>query len=86
MTTEKPQSDRIKESIEILTHIKSLGIPHDSPEVAELRTHLNAYVKDGICWTGTVSFLRFGRMAEVNLPRRADKSIEVILRIPRASK
>ena len=85
-STEKPHAERVKETVEILKSISGLGIPLDSPEVAELRTHLNAYIKDGLCWSGSISFLRFGRIAEVNLPRRADKAIEVTLRIPRAGK
>ena len=84
--TEKPEADRIKETVEILKNIAGLGIPLDSPEVAELRTHLNAYIKEGLCWSGTISFLRYGRIAEINLPRRADKAIEVTLRLPRAGK
>jgi hypothetical protein len=81
--TEKPRLERVKETVEILRGIQNLGIPLDSPEVAELRTHMDAYVKDGICWSGSVSFLRFGRIADVNLPKRADKAIEVTLRVPR---
>jgi hypothetical protein len=85
-TTEKPQSERIQETVEILKSIKTLGIPLDSPEVTDLRAHLNAYIKDGLCWSGSISFLRFGRIAEVNLPKRADKAIEVTLRLPRATR
>jgi hypothetical protein len=85
-TTEKPHAERVKETVEILKSISGLGIPLDSPEVAELRAHLNAYIKEGTCWSGSISFLRFGRIAEVNLPRRADKAIEVTLRLPRAGK
>jgi hypothetical protein len=81
--SEKPQEDRLKESLEIFRSMKSLGIPFDSPEVQELKKYVDSYVRDGICWTGTISFLRFGRIAEVNLPRRADKQIEVTLRKPR---
>jgi hypothetical protein len=81
--SEKPKEDRLKESLEIFRSLQSLGIPWDAPEVCELKSYIDAYVKDGICWSGTVSFLRFGRIAEVNLPRRADKQIEVKLRIPR---
>jgi hypothetical protein len=81
--TEKPYADRIKETVEILQTIRGLGIPIQSPEVNELKGHLDSYIKDGICWSGTINFQRFGRMAEVNLPRRADKQIEVTLRVPR---
>lgn len=81
--SEKSKEDRLKESLEIFRSLKTLGIPFDSPEVQELKQYIDAYVRDGVCWTGTISFLRFGRIAEVNLPRRADKQIEVTLRKPR---
>ena len=81
--SEKPKEERLKESLEIFRSLKSLGIPFDAPEVQELKTHVDAYVRDGICWSGSVSFLAYGRIAEVSLPRRADKQIEVTLRKPR---
>lgn len=84
--TEKPVADRIQETLEIFNAIRTLGIPLDSPEVNELRGHFNAYIREGVCWSGTLNFLRFGRMAEVDLPRRADKDIVVNLRVPRAGR
>jgi hypothetical protein len=84
--TEKTKEDRVREVVNILRDIAALGIPLNSPEVADLRTHLDAYVKDGICWDGTINFMRFGRMADVILPRRADKAISINLRQPRASR
>lgn len=86
METEKPKEDRVKETVTILRSLRELGIPLNSPEVMELRSHLDSYVNDGIVWSGTISFQRFGRMADVNLPRRADKLIEVTLRLCRAGK
>jgi len=80
MTTEKPKEDRVKETVTILQKFKALDIPLDCDEVKELRQHLNAYVNEGTVWSGTISFRRFGRMADVNLPRRADKPIEITLR------
>ncbi len=84
MITEKPIGDRVSEIMKIMNEIKSLNIPLDAPEVAELRLHCNAYIKEGLCWSGNISFLRFGRIAEVDLPRRADKYVSVNLRLPRA--
>jgi hypothetical protein len=83
--SEKPKDERLKESLEIFRSLKSLGIPFEAPEVCELKTYIDAYVNDGICWSGIISFIRYGRIAEVNLPRRADKQIEVKLRVPRVS-
>ena len=79
--TDKSKFDRVKETVKLLQKFPELGIPVDSPEVQELKEHLDAYVKDGTCWSGTVSFERFGRVAMVKLPKRADKPIEVTLRI-----
>ena len=84
--TEKPVADRIQETLEIFNAIRTLGIPLDSPEVNELRGHFNAYIREGVCWSGTLNFSRFGRMADVELPRRADKDIVVNLRVPRAGR
>ena len=80
MTSEKPKEDRVKEVVTILNKFKTLDIPLDAPEVQELREHLNAYVNEGTAWSGTISFRRFGRMADVVIPRRADKTIEITLR------
>jgi hypothetical protein len=83
MATEKPKEDRVRECVTILRDLQSLGIPLQSPEVAELKQRINAYITEGIAWEGSVDFLAYGRIAEVNLPRRADKPVEVRLRLPR---
>ena len=83
MKTEKPVGDRVREVVEIMKKLRTLGIPSDAPEVAQLKSHFDAYIRDGECWSGSVSFLAYGRIADVNLPRRADKPIELTLRVPR---
>ena len=83
MKTEKSKDLRLKECVEILKKITGLGIPLESSEVQELKQHFDAYIKDGECWQGSVSFLAYGRIADVNLPKRADKTVEVTLRVPK---
>jgi hypothetical protein len=83
MACEKPVGDRIKECAVILNDIKSLGIPEKCPEVEQLRSVMNDYIRDGTTWSGTIDFSAYGRIAEVVLPRRADKAVEVTLRLPR---
>jgi hypothetical protein len=85
--SEKPQADRLKESIAVLKKLTvDLGIPYSSPEVQELKSRFDEYIKDGICWNGTVSFAAYGRVAIVNLPRSAKKPIEVTLKQSRVTK
>lgn len=83
MTTEKPVSDRVSETIRILKEIRDMGIPSACAEIAELRMRFNEYIVNGTCWSGTIDCMRFGRMMEVELPRRADRAVEVRFRIPR---
>ncbi len=83
--SDKPQAERIKECVHILREIVGLGIPIHAPEVQELKQHIDSYIKEGVCWSGSVNFSAYGRIAEVDLPRRADKFVEVTLRKPRIS-
>jgi hypothetical protein len=80
--TEKPLAKRLKEVVELLGKLTGeLGIPLESPEVQELKGHLDAYVRDGLCWSGTVSFEAWDhRVAHVVLPKSATKPIEVVLK------
>ena len=80
--SEKPIAKRLKEVVELLSKITGdLGIPLESPEVQELKGHLDAYVKDGVCWAGKISFEAWDhRVAHVVLPRSATKPIEVVLK------
>jgi hypothetical protein len=86
MASEKPLPDRVRECVSILKDIEGLGIPTLSPEVSKLRAHFNDYIRDGTCWSGTIDFSAYGRIAEVSLPRRADKAVEVLFRVPRAKR
>lgn len=80
--SEKPIQKRLKEVVELLSKLTGeLGIPLESPEVQELKGHLDAYVKEGLCWAGKVSFEAWdNRVAHVVLPRSATKPIEVVLK------
>jgi hypothetical protein len=80
MASDKPIGDRIKECTAILNDIAGLGIPSCSPELAKLRSRMNTYIRDGMYWSGTIDFSEYGRVAEVVLPRRADRAVEVLLR------
>jgi hypothetical protein len=77
----KPKDARVRESITLLKKFGQLGIPLTEPAVKELKKHLDDYINNGTCWKGSIDFLRFGRIADVNLPRGADETIEVTLRI-----
>jgi len=84
MASEKPKEDRLRECIAVIQKLtKDLGIPYNSPEVQELKGHFDAYINDGTVWNGNVSFAAYGRIAVVNLPRKATSPVEVTLRATR---
>ena len=81
--TDKPVADRLRETITLLKKLTNdLGMSIESPEVQELKQHLDAYIKNGTCWNGRILFSSYGRIADVNLPQKASKPIELTLRVP----
>jgi len=78
---EKPQSERVRECLNIMKKLtESLELPSDSDELAALRSHMNAYIKTGDAWSGTVDFSRWGRIAHCVFPKQANKQVEVTLK------
>jgi hypothetical protein len=81
---DKPKADRLRECIAVLQKLtKEFGIPYESPEIQELKSRFDPYIADGTPWNGTVSFELYGRIAHVNLPRRARSQVEVVLKAVR---
>jgi len=80
----KTINERATECVRIITKLTDplgLAIPADSAEVVELRQKMNEYIRSGESWAGTVNFSRFdNRLAVCIFPKRADKTVSVILR------
>lgn len=70
---------RLQQTVAVLRKLTvDLGIPYDSPEVQELKGHLDLFVKTGEPWEGKVDFLRWDRIADIHLTRKGN--VEVTLR------
>ncbi len=81
MDTPKPIEARLKECMSILKKLtESLHLPSQSPEIVELRSRMNDYIKTGEPWTGEVEFLSWDRIAQCNFPKMASKTVEVTLK------
>jgi hypothetical protein len=75
---------RLTQTVAVLRKLTvDLGIPYDSPEVQELKGHLDTFVRTGDHWEGSVSFLRWDRIADIQLTRKGN--VEVTLRFVRNS-
>lgn len=72
--------ERLRQSIVVLKKLtEQLGIPYDSPEIQELKSKLDPYIRTGDPWNGKISFAAFGRTAYVALTRR--NNVEVTLKL-----
>jgi hypothetical protein len=76
---------RLQQTVAVLRKLTvELGIPYESPEVQELKERLDVFVRTGDPWEGTVSFLRWDRIADVQLTRKGN--VEITLRFVRKRK
>ncbi len=71
---------RIEECLRVMREVKDLGFPSDYPPMKELSKRLSDYIKTGEPWSGKIKFELYGRVADVILPRKADRQITVVLR------
>ena len=78
---DKSQNDRVRECIIIIKKLtETLQLPADDPDVNELRSHMNTYIKTGEPWSGAIDFSRWGRIAHCNFPKEASATVEVTLK------
>ncbi len=70
---------RLEECIRIMKQLGDLGIPNEYPPLKELSRRLSDYVKTGEPWAGKIKFEAYGRVANVILPRKADRQLVVVL-------
>ena len=71
---------RVEECLRVMREVKDLGFPTDYPPMKELSRRLSDYIKTGEPWSGKIKFELYGRVADVILPRKADRQITVVLR------
>jgi hypothetical protein len=70
MSDVKPQSERLKESMEILGKLKVLGVNPNDPDYKQLSRHFSDWVKMGPTWQGSIPFYSYNRKAKVVLPTK----------------
>jgi hypothetical protein len=79
---DKTVLDRARECISIMRKITdTLELPIDSSAVSELKDRMNDYIKTGEHWEGTVDFSRYDRIAHCVFPKKANRIVEVTLKI-----
>jgi len=70
----KSKMDRVKEGVSILKQLRDNGVKENSVGFIELKTKINEWVSNEESWEGSIDFLEYGRVAEVELPRYNNKA------------
>jgi hypothetical protein len=78
---EKTKEERVKEGINLLMKLKEVGISPTDPSYREVQEHISDWVKTGDPWIGKVEFYRYGRIAEILLPRKATAVASLALKM-----
>lgn len=68
----KPIEERLKESVSLLKQIQGMGILPTHQGYAELKQHLDTWIKEGTSFEGKVDFPAHSYRAELFLPMRVN--------------
>jgi hypothetical protein len=78
----KTVAERTRETVTIIRKLtESLQLDPEAPEIAELRKHMNTYIRSGEPWAGIVDFSRWGREAHCVFPKYKNQTVEVTLKV-----
>jgi hypothetical protein len=66
----KSTDERVRESIEILTKVRELGIPPTDPGYEKLSAKFNEWIRGGEAWSGYVDLVLWNRRAKLLLPTK----------------
>ncbi len=81
----KTKEERVREGITILTKLRGVGIIDAEPGFQEIQNLIRTWVSEGETIQARVEFPRYGRVAEILLPRRARNSATCVLKMVASS-
>lgn len=80
--TEKDQSDRITECLNVLAKLEDeLKVPTDNPSIQLLRKRMATYWKDGKTQEERIPLVNSNRNIVYKFPKWAHQEVEVLLRV-----
>jgi hypothetical protein len=82
--TIKPKEERLKEGVNLLKQIRDSGVKEYSMGFLELKTKISEWVSSEDGWEGTVSFMEYGRVAEVDLPKYSNRAAGINFKVKKA--
>jgi hypothetical protein len=78
---DKCKADRLKETIRLLKELERVGITKYHVGYNEIKALMTKWVQDGEKAAAEIELPRQGRVADVSLPKRADRAASINLRV-----
>lgn len=76
----KTREERLRDLLEILRNIESVGIPTHDPGFLETKKELTDWMEKGDSRQVKIPFARYGRIADIILPSRSGRKPSCVLR------
>lgn len=80
---EKTKEERLKETLTILRQLLDMGISQADPSYKEIKSRFDDWIQTGEPWSGSIHLARYGRRADIELPRRNGAAATLNLKVIR---
>lgn len=76
----KPQADRLREGISLLTQLRDTGIRENSVAYLQTKQAITDWIKTGEPFEDTIDYSEYGRIGHLMLPRYTNKAADIQLK------
>ena len=77
----KPQADRLREAVSLLTQLKEAGILENSLPYLQTKQAITDWVKTGEPYEDTIDYSEYGRIGHLQLPKYTNKAADIQLKV-----
>lgn len=77
----KPQADRLREAVSLLTQLKEAGIRDNSVAYLQTKQAITNWVRTGEPYEDTIDYSEFGRIGHLQLPRYTNRAADIQLKV-----
>lgn len=77
----KPQADRLREAVSLLTQLRDAGIRENSVAYLQTKQIITAWVNTGDPYEDMIDYSEYGRTGHLSLPRYTNRAADIQLKV-----
>ena len=77
----KPQADRLREGVSLLTQLREAGIRENSVPYLQTKQAITEWVKTGIPYEDKLDYSQYGYIGHLSLPKYTNKAADIQLKV-----